>query len=501
MTTSVRSDLPATTGPATGPLVVSSANRRYFEDPSGRVVYLTGAHVNNNFHDGMGPGGECPGEPDRFDFDAYLRWLVDHGHNFIRLWRWEQFKSQVAGGAVHACMSPQPWARTGPGAASDGKPRFDLSTFDPEHFDRLRDRVEAAGRVGIYVDVMLFEGFGLHLTPPPDNVEGHPFHVRNNVNGIGIDSIRDYMVIPLDPEIQALQEAYIRKVVETLHDLPNVLYEVANEASGEESDEIRMPDGASWPAISGDTTAWQYWIIETLKAYERERGYVAHPIGMTMQYPVPDQAKVNEPLFASPADWISPGFDEPITPDADFSGGPPPGRWLLDPPAADGRKVVISDTDHYSPMKADALWAWKSFLRGHNPILYDLGILLGVDPSDPTQGQPSYASLEEARLALGDTRRLADRVDLGHLIPAGELSSTGYALAAEGREMVVLQASAADAFTVRLPRGEYDIEWWSLGRRAWTVAEPMAIEAEDATFQSPDSSSPAVVHLRSRSPA
>ena len=103
----------------TAPLAVSRRNPRYFEtqgaDGQARIVYLTGAHVNNNFHDGMGIGADCPDEPDRFDFDAYLDWLVDHGHNFIRLWRWEQFKSQVGGGAVHACMSPQPWARTGPG--------------------------------------------------------------------------------------------------------------------------------------------------------------------------------------------------------------------------------------------------------------------------------------------------------------------------------------------------------------------------------------------------
>ena len=34
-------------------------------------------------------------------------------------------------------------------------------------------------------------------------------------------------------------------------------------------------------------------------------------------------------------------------------------RWLMDPPANDGAKVMVSDTDHYSPMKADAPWAWK----------------------------------------------------------------------------------------------------------------------------------------------
>ena len=79
---------------------------------------------------------------------------------------------------------------------------------------------------------MFFDGFGLHLSPAPDNVEGHPFHAANNINGIGITSIVDYQVLPLDPRVQALQEAYIRKVVDTVHDLPNVLYEVANESSG-----------------------------------------------------------------------------------------------------------------------------------------------------------------------------------------------------------------------------------------------------------------------------
>ena len=44
---------------------------------------------------------------------------------------------------------------------------------------------------------------------------------------------------------------------------------------------------------------------------------------------------------------------------------------------------MLSDTDHYSPFESTALWAWKSFLRGHNPILYDLGIIGGAAPADP----------------------------------------------------------------------------------------------------------------------
>jgi hypothetical protein len=154
----------------------------------------------------------------------------------------------------------------------------------------------------------------------------------------------------------------------------------------------------------GDSTQWQYWVINSVKFYEREMAYDPHPIGMTYLFPVDDLSKANEPLWTSPADWISPGFDDTF----DES------RWLIDPPANDGSKVVLLDTDHFSPFSSTALWVWKSFLRGHNPILYDLGILSGGVPSDPSEGNPSFDSLEPARHAMGAARGLAERISLGH---------------------------------------------------------------------------------------
>jgi hypothetical protein len=98
-------------GPVTvaGPLTVSAANPRYFTAAAGdttdqKAVYLTGSHIWNNLHDGMDPGG-LRRAPEELAYGAYLDFLAEHGHNLIRLWRWEQFRSQAAGDDVHLCMA------------------------------------------------------------------------------------------------------------------------------------------------------------------------------------------------------------------------------------------------------------------------------------------------------------------------------------------------------------------------------------------------------------
>ena len=126
---------------------------------------------------------------------------------------------------------------------------------------------------GIYVAVMFFDGWALHLSPAPDNVEGHPFFGPQQRQWGGDSSIVDYQVLPLDPRVQALQEAYIRKVVDTVHDLPNVLWEVANESSGGGSVDELAEGWAQRAPEWGDSTEWQYSVIDVVKRYEQEMGY------------------------------------------------------------------------------------------------------------------------------------------------------------------------------------------------------------------------------------
>ena len=80
---------------------------------------------------------------------------------------------------------------------------------------------------------MLFEGWELQFT---DAWKFHPFHGPNDVNGIDADPAGRGLVYnelrddPTGKKVVALQEAYVRQVVDTVNDLDNVLYEVSNEA-------------------------------------------------------------------------------------------------------------------------------------------------------------------------------------------------------------------------------------------------------------------------------
>lgn len=489
------------------PLTVSKVNPRYFavKDANGneQAVYLTGSHIWNNFQDGLGVGKEAMvNEPEQNDFEAYLKLLKDRNHNFIRLWRWEHFQSNAGAADFHLNMSPQPWSRTGEGKAKDGKPKFDLSKFNDDYFERLRHHIIAAGEQGIYVDVMLFDGWGLHLSPAPDNIEGHPFYADNNVSGVSITSILDHQVLPLPKDVQELQEAYIKKVIDTVHDLPNVLYEVSNESSGggkvgqEFADALNLSELPDW----GDSTEWQYWVINFVKQYEKEKGYEHRPMGMTMQFPVADQTKVNEPLFDSPAEWISPGFDDEIFAHGGhpMAPGSPQSHWYENPPVADGAKIIISDTDHYAPSKGDAMWAWKSFMRGHHPILMDYGILDVGHPEQPLAGAPPLEIYDPARYAMGDTLRFAERMNLIDMKPLNELSSTKYALVNPGKEYLVFQPEQADVqFTVMLETGTYEVEWFDISGRTTAKADKLVVkDAGKLTFTSPFKSSPAVLYLK-----
>jgi hypothetical protein len=396
---------------AAGPLRVHPTNRRYFTDGSGRAIYLTGSHIWTNLQD----RGEDP--PLAFDYAAYLDFMQTRDHNFMRMWAWEGSMDSGTDGIRY--YQPLPWARTGSGNAEDGKPKFDLSQFNQAYFDRLRSRVIQARDRGIYVSIMLFEGWSVEKKGSYAPCRLHPFNEANNVNGINADPDGDGSCPEAhtldDSAITDRQRAYIRKVVDTLNDLDNVLYEISNE------------DGAS-----GANTEWQYVMINYVKSYESGKPK-QHPVGMTYQWP----GGSDSTLFSSPADWISPTAN------------------ANSPSIADGSKVILTDSDH-PYFDGTVHWVWASFMRGLNPILMDNGIdaYQGYGPSNPN---PAW---EPTQYAMGHTLTYANKMNLAAMTPRGDLTSTGYALANPGSEYLTYNPRAG-SFTVDLQPATYQIEWFN----------------------------------------
>jgi len=433
----------------TGPLRVHATNPRYFTDGTQnadgtlRAVYLTGSHVWNTLQD---QGTTQP--PPAFDFGGYLDFLNRHGHNFVRLWRfeislwsaWDNTKPPLRYTTHH------PWKRTGPGMALDGLPKFDFGQWDEEHFERLRSRVRAAGQRGIYVSIMLFEGWSQRTQPSAWS--GHPMNAANNINGINGDPNGDgrgleVEMLKVDATTE-IQKAYIRKVIDAVNDLDNVLYEISNES-----------------LFTPEILKWQVQMVNYINEYQATKPR-QHPVGMTNLVAYGEKAKIqsNDALMASPANWISPGstlynVNDPLS---------------SNPPITTGAKVIILDNDHTwnnpcipqnGKHRADHAWVWKSFLRGYNPICMD-----PLDLSQPDgvleYAKASASALILARPAMGHTRAYAERMNLAAMTPRDDLASTRYCLANPAREFLVYLPDGGEV-TVDLSaaKGMLEVEWFN----------------------------------------
>ena len=372
--------------------------------------------------------------------------MAGYPHNFMRLWAWELLNWDTSGNrekdAQEHRVWPQPWQRTGPGKALDGKPKFDLARFNDEYFARLRDRVEAAEAHGIYTAVMLFEGWGLQFSP--EAWKNHPMHPENNVNGINGDLDGDGKGVEVhngrNEKITEVQRAYVRKVIDTVNGFDNVLYEISNE---------------NHPP----STEWQYAMIRFIKDYEKTKPK-QHPVGMTFQY----KGGSNETLMKSPADWISPN---------------PDGGYRDDPPAGDGTKVIITDTDHLWGIGGNSTWVWKSFLRGLNPIFMD-----PYDGSILSKGFDKNQA-EAIRKSMGYALVWARRVDLAAMTPQAELASSKYCLANRGIEYLVFLPKGDGKVTLSLPAGQFKPTWFDPDSGAELEREPFSQGGGKRVLESP----------------
>ncbi|MEJ2010533.1 MAG: cellulase family glycosylhydrolase [Acidobacteriota bacterium] len=186
-----------------------------------------------------------------FDYPLYLNRLHEQGFNLTRLFSGVYVENPTAFHIARNTLAPAPlrficpWARsTQPGYAGGGN-KFDLRTWDPAYFRRLKDFVTQAGKRGIVVEMVLFCPY---YGDSQWNLS--PVKASNNIQGIGELPRTKALTLHNGP-LLAIQDAMVRKIVTELHNFDNVYYEVCNE-----------------PYFGGVTLAWQNHIVETIKNTE-----------------------------------------------------------------------------------------------------------------------------------------------------------------------------------------------------------------------------------------
>jgi hypothetical protein len=440
-------------------LKASTDNPRYFAKPDGTPVFLVGPHHWSNAID---QGSAEP--PPVFGFPGHLDFLVARGANWIRLWTGYMdhvYEEPDDGSGVDWFYAQLPWQRTGPGTADDGGPKADLTLFNQAYFDRVRARCLAARARGIWVSVMLFSGYQQQFALRSGR-DAFPFVSGNNINGVAI-SEADFLTLN-NSGVTTIQEAYVTKLVDSVRDLDNVMFEISNEA-GSGSD------------------AWQRHFIDFVHTYESSKP-LQHPVGYTFAF----SGGSDSDLLASNADWISPSASTFVS---------------------DGTKVVIIDTDHaYSwpqmltdGASARAAWPFQVLCQGCSPAFMDPYLWVWSNGGRNAPGgtiSDGYGTSvdmkwEGIRFALGDARSYAQRVNLKLCVPNAALSSTGFCLANPGSQYLALQNSSG-AFTMTMVAGTYTFEWYDVVGRVVNGTGSVTVGSGSHTF-TPPFSGPALLAL------
>jgi Family of unknown function (DUF6298)/Putative collagen-binding domain of a collagenase len=450
-----------------GPLTASS-NPNYFKDANGAVLILNGSQTWNTFQD-WGSDGSLR----TLDFNAFVSFLTTHGHNFTLLWITEMPKfcnlPVSAASPADFTVSPLPWRRTGPGKATDGGLKFDLTKFDQSFFDRLRARAESLRNAGIYVGIYLFTGEWLNVFRCSS--DGYPFTGANNVNDIddgyaggkkGIGSI----TMNAPNSITRVQDTYVEKVIDTLNDLPNVLWIVSEEA----------PSNSTW---------WNSHQISHIRAYEAKKRY-RHAIGYAALINTQDAI-----LYDSDADWVAPQIR--FSPTKSCGSGKP------------ACKVNVNDSDHsYFGMwnetpEQNRNYAWENFMTGNQVLFMDPYVVYYPRESRnlcaaPTQGicDAPDKRWDNFRDNLGYILRYSRKLSLGNVAPRPELCSTKCCLAQTpppaGAEYLVYAPSGGQ-FTVNLsamPAARtLAVEWFSPSTGNTVAGNPVPAGSSSQLFTPP----------------
>jgi len=408
---------------ANQPIRVHPQNFRYFINSSGETVVLSGSHtwmrkkVKSHFvADGW----------DIRKFNRYLDFLQHWNHNYIRLWMWEHR------GDVDI------WLRN-----ADGK--YDLSKLNPAYFELVKSFVASVEARGMYVGVMLFQGWSGCCEASKADWASHPMHADNNINCIDGDPDKigygNKVHSLINSQIVKYQEEYLMAMINALNGFDNLIWEIGNET-------IRS------------SIPWKAHITGFIKGFEKE---------MPKQHMVLDgtgNGVGNNSIVQTGCDIFSPCVEK--------EWASPTEPYIANPPSPDEevKKPVVLDNDHLGNhfLRHSALlqrqWTWKSFTRGCHPIHMDCYDVYWdgafATPDHPIKGVATNPHYDPQRKSLGDILKYAGKTKMAEMVPVADslICSTTFCLMNQGNEYIIYQPDAGLEIVVNLPTGNYQAEFF-----------------------------------------
>ena len=188
-----------------------------------------------------------------FDFTRYLDTLRKDGLNLTRTFSGAYCEPSGAFNIANNTLAPArdrflaPWARSDTPGYPNGGNKFDLTKWNPEYFNRLKQFVSTASEHGIVVEFTFFCPFY-----EESQWKLSPQNAANNINGIGAVPRTNVYTLDKHGGLLAVHDAMVRKIVSELRDFDNVIYEVCNE-----------------PYFGGVTIEWQHHIADVVVDAEK----------------------------------------------------------------------------------------------------------------------------------------------------------------------------------------------------------------------------------------
>ncbi|MHB9027787.1 MAG: DUF6298 domain-containing protein [Candidatus Latescibacterota bacterium] len=404
-----------------------------------------------------------------FDYVRYLDALKADGLNHTRTWAGTYRETPGAFKITDNTLAPLPnryicpWARSGTPGYFDGGNKFDLTKWDEQYFQRLKDFMKQASERGIVVEINLF-------CPNYEDIlwDASPMKAANNINGVG-DCPRTEVYTLKHPDLVAVHEAVTRKIVQELRGFDNLFYEVCNE-----------------PYFGGVTMEWQNRIVDII--VEAEKKYPRkHLISLNIAN---GRAKVENPHpnvsifnfhYCYPPDVVglNYGLNKPIGENETGFRGKDDAIYRTE-----GWDFIIAGGALYNNLD-------YSFTTKHP----DGSFLEYTSPGGGSPALRRQLSILKAFIHGFDFIRMAP--DSAVIMGGVPDKATVRALVEPGRQYAIyIKGGARADLKLNLPAGRYTIEWVDTKTGKIAGSEKLRHPGEIAALRSPEYSQDIALRIK-----